>query len=291
MSVLLGVVCVGAVLAAASPQRGRGGGGGEKPPALPPTQTATAPDGTRLAYDVTGTGPALLLVHGGGQTRADWHEAGYVERLAKQYTVITMDLRGHGESDAPETPEAYALDTVLADFLAVADAAGAKPFRVFGFGHGANIARYLAARSDRVQSAVLLGGNLGPAVIGLAAKGLEAMRAKWLPVLAARRAGTLDLETLSAGDRRALDGGIGAAALSFGALLDYPPLEPAEIKAPTLWIVGSQDATTQENVKEYESKLAGSAVTVQQISSGGYSDSFFRIDAVLALVEPFLASR
>jgi pimeloyl-ACP methyl ester carboxylesterase len=130
---------------------------------------------------------------------------------------------------------------------------------------------------------------MGPAVMGLAAKGLAAMRAKWLPVLEARRAGTLDRNTLPLGDQRAIDGGIAVAALSLGAMLDYPPLEPAEIRAPTLWLVGSQDTTSLENVREYEKQLSGTPVTVQQIGSGGYSDSFFRVDAVLALVEPFLA--
>ena len=42
---------------------------------------ATSPDGTRIAYDVTGKGPVVMLLHGGGQTRKVWHEQGYVERI------------------------------------------------------------------------------------------------------------------------------------------------------------------------------------------------------------------
>src|SRR5687767_9146541 len=41
-------------------------------PAAPKALFATAADGTRIVYDVTGTGPALVLVHGGGQTRESW---------------------------------------------------------------------------------------------------------------------------------------------------------------------------------------------------------------------------
>ena len=49
----------------------------------PSTRFATSNDGTRLAFDVTGSGPAVMLLHGGGQTRKSWHDAGYVARLAK----------------------------------------------------------------------------------------------------------------------------------------------------------------------------------------------------------------
>ena len=67
---------------------------------------------------MSGSGPALLLIHGGGQTRQSWAERGYVERLNKKFTVVRMDLRGSGDSGRPNTAEAYALDTVLADILA-----------------------------------------------------------------------------------------------------------------------------------------------------------------------------
>ena len=62
------------------------------------TLFATSPDSTRLAFDVTGDGPPLLLLHGGGGSRLEWHAAGYVDRLREEFTVISMDLRGHGES-------------------------------------------------------------------------------------------------------------------------------------------------------------------------------------------------
>jgi pimeloyl-ACP methyl ester carboxylesterase len=45
------------------------------------TRFSTSVDGTRIAYDVTGSGPALMLLHGAGKTRRDWHTLGYVERL------------------------------------------------------------------------------------------------------------------------------------------------------------------------------------------------------------------
>ena len=256
-------------------------------PSAPKARIATAPDGTKIAYEVTGSGPALMLVHGGGQTRRAWNQLGYVDRLAKRFTVITLDMRGTGDSDKPTKLESYALDALLADLIAVADAAGAKRFHVYGFGHGGTIARYLAARSDRVASAVLVGMTMGPAATGVFRKAVEAMRDKWQPVLASHAAGTLDLKKLSPSDRTAWEAGIASNVLTLTALLEYPALEPSEIKVPTLWAVGSDDSA-MENVKEYEGKLKGTQVTGKVLSSVNYSDSFIKMDQVLGEIEPFL---
>lgn len=48
----------------------------------------TSEDGTRIAYDVTGKGPALVLLNGIGKTRRDWHQLGYVDGLKKNYRVM-----------------------------------------------------------------------------------------------------------------------------------------------------------------------------------------------------------
>lgn len=259
-------------------------------PVVQKTPTITAKDGTVIAYEKTGTGSPLLLLHGGGQTRRSWADRGYVERLAKRFTVITMDMRGSGESGRPDTAEAYALDTVLADILAVADAAGATRFQLMGFGHGASIGRYLAAQSDRVISAVFISADLGPTVSGPVKEAMLSMRAKWQPILAADKAGTLDLKTMSPGDQDAWKNGIAKSALALGALTEYPPLEPAAFTAPTLWVIGSADTSAIENLKAYEGKLAGTKLTVKQVSGLSYSDTFYRADAVLAEIEPFLIS-
>lgn len=267
---------------------GAGAAAASAKPAAPAMRTATSADGTKIAFEVTGSGPSLMLLHGGGQTRASWRERGYVDALAKSYTVISVDQRGFGNSGRPATPDAYTLDKVLADYAAVADAAGAKQFAVLGFGHGAAIARYLAARSDRVTAAVLVGVPMGPAVEEAIAKAMLGMRARWMPLIEAQQAGTLDLSGLSPGDRSAWDNGIGVTALALSALAGYPALEPAEIKVPTLWLVGAADESGMANVKQFESKLAGTKVTFKPLPGLSYSDSFGKSEPMLAEVTPFL---
>jgi pimeloyl-ACP methyl ester carboxylesterase len=251
---------------------------------------ATSKDGTRIAYEVTGTGPALMLVPGGGQSRGSWKDRGYVDRLSKSFTVITLDLRGTGDSDKPAKPGTYALELMLDDLLAVADAAKAPKFHLWGFGHGAAIGRYLAARSDRVISAVLAGTTMGPPVEGMVKDAIIGMRTKWMPVIEAQAAGTLDKSKLTPGDMVALEGGVAVTTLMLGALVDYPVLEPAEIKVPTLWLIGAADTSAMENVKAYQPKLKGTAVTLKLLDGLSYSDSFSKLEPALAAVEPFLKS-
>lgn len=78
-----------------------------------------APDGVRLVADRGGDAgaPAVILLHGGGQTRHSWSRA--VDRLlAEGFQVVNFDARGHGESDwSPEG--AYSLDDRAADLAAV----------------------------------------------------------------------------------------------------------------------------------------------------------------------------
>ena len=257
-----------------------------KPPAKP--LMAASADKTQIAYETGGTGPALILVQGAGENRRSWQERGYADRLRKQFTVITFDRRGTGDSGKPMGVDAYSLDNVLADIIAVADAAGAKRFHIWGFGDGASIVRHLAVKSDRVISAVIVGATLGPALTGITKDAITAMRAKWQPLVEANAAGKLDIKALSPGDRAAWENGIAISALSLGALLDFPPVEPGEIKAPTLWLVGAEDEGVRENVKTYEGKIKGTSVTLKALSSLSYSDTFIKSEVVLAEVEPFL---
>lgn len=76
-------------------------------------------DRVRLAADVGGSadGAAVMLLHGGGQTRHSWGET--FERLAAAgYRVVNLDLRGHGESEWSERGD-YSLDALSRDILAV----------------------------------------------------------------------------------------------------------------------------------------------------------------------------
>ena len=101
---------------------------------------ATAPDGTAIAWSRRGSGDPVILVHGITESAATFDPV--TQRLASTHEVITIDLRGHGESGHAER---YDLDSMASDVAAVIDAAGvARPHLV---GHSLGGAVVTAAGS------------------------------------------------------------------------------------------------------------------------------------------------
>jgi pimeloyl-ACP methyl ester carboxylesterase len=110
---------------------------------------------------VEGRGPALLLVHGFGGAKEDF--ADHVGLLARDHTVVTFDHRGHGESDKPETVDAYSFARLEADVLQVADAVGLERFRLLGHSMGGMVSRGVAIRNPaRVDALVMMDTSPGP---------------------------------------------------------------------------------------------------------------------------------
>ena len=211
------------------------------------TQFVASKDGTTIAYDVAGSGPAVILLHGGGQNRQVWHRAGYVDRLAKEFTVVTIDIRGNGESDKPADVSAFHFERINEDILAVADVVKAPRFVLWGFSYGANVGRYLASRSDRVRAMVYIGINFGPAVEG---RFLDAV--KKMP----------------------------NAPAWVTAMLSYPPVEPADMRSPTLWLVGSNNEGAMESVKRNRDKLSGTRVSLEVIDGLNHPQELEMIERV-----------
>jgi pimeloyl-ACP methyl ester carboxylesterase len=255
---------------------------GGSPAAQSSTRIAPSRDGTRIAYDVAGSGPVVMLLHGGGQTRRSWHDAGYVERLAKDFTVVTIDARGHGESDKPTTPAAYEIDRLIEDVLAVADAVRADRFSLWGFSYGANIGRYVALRSKRVRSMVYIGIPFGPAAPGKFREMILALRTKWTPIIEAHRAGKLDEASLTEADRKMWQRGRIPVDLAWlTAMLDYPPVEPIEMSCPTLWLVGTANAEAFSSVTTYKERLAGTLVSLVLLEGLTHPQELERVDQTL----------
>jgi pimeloyl-ACP methyl ester carboxylesterase len=252
------------------------------------TVYATSPDGTRVAYDRSGSGPAIVLLHGGGGTRQDWTEAGYVGRLRDNFTVITLDLRGHGQSGLPTEPAAYAIHKMGQDILAVADACRLDRFSMWGMSYGGKVGRYLADGSERVDRLILMGTPLGLGVSGQRRQEAIDFCAHWPPIVQAQREGTLDLDALSPDDQDLLCCLNVPVMLGWvRAMLDWPAVEPADFRCPTLWLVGSEDPHAVASLREYEESLEGSRVQVHVVEGLGHDQVFDEIDRVLPTMVAF----
>lgn len=164
--------------------------------------TATV-GGVRLAYEVSGDGPPVLLVCGTGQPAFSWHLAIAPALRAAGYTVVTFDNRGMPPSDVPAPP--YSIDEMVADAAGVLEAVGLGPARVAGHSLGGIIAQELAlARPDLVGAAALM-GTVGRANAMLRAwvAGELALVREGIELPAAYEAAVLALQVV--GPRRQLD--------------------------------------------------------------------------------------
>ena len=98
--------------------------------------TVISKDGTRIAYDKTGSGPALIVVDGAMGYRALFGLNLLAEQLAEHFTVYAYDRRGRGES-SDTLP--YAVEREIEDLEALIDEAGGPAF-VYGISSGAALA-------------------------------------------------------------------------------------------------------------------------------------------------------
>lgn len=113
--------------------------------------------GVRLYYEVHGDGPltVLLLPPWPGLHSRVWKLQ--VPYLARHFRVVLADPRGHGRSDRPPDPAAYADEHLVEDAVAVLDASGTASAVCVGFSMGARVLLQLAvAHPDRVAGAVFL---------------------------------------------------------------------------------------------------------------------------------------
>ncbi|MEU9558528.1 alpha/beta fold hydrolase [Streptomyces fumanus] len=110
-------------------------------PATPPAGEALSvrtPDGLTLSATAYGdpAAPEILFVHGLGQSGLSWHRQ--VTQLAARFRLVTFDMRGHGASSAPDSPDAYADGARwAADIRAVREAAGLRRPTLVGWSFGA----------------------------------------------------------------------------------------------------------------------------------------------------------
>ena len=102
-------------------------------------------DDIDIAHDVRGAGPPVLLLHGFPQTRAMWGPI--AEGLARDFTVVTADLRGYGASSKPRASadlSNYAFRAMGQDMLALMASLGHERFHLVGHDRGARVAHRMS---------------------------------------------------------------------------------------------------------------------------------------------------
>lgn len=109
--------------------------------------------GVPIAYDVRGSGPALVLIAGTGFPGATWDDD-LVRPLARRHTVLTFDHRGTG--DTPAGAEPFSTHLFARDVLGLIDGLDLEAPCVLGHSMGGRVAQHVALESpDRVRSLIL----------------------------------------------------------------------------------------------------------------------------------------
>ncbi len=234
------------------------------------TERHTVGDVT-LNYRIDGSGEPLVCIHGVGSSLEAW--SCVVERLKDSFTILTFDLRGHGQSS--RVKGRYEIDDFVNEALVLADKAGFSRFNLAGFSLGGLIAQRLAlTHLDRLHRLVLLSTVAGrtPDERTRVLERLAALRAgtpadhhnaslsRWLteafqaanPEIIARlrqRDAENDPECYAAAYRV-------LAETDFGGFLD-------QIRCPTLIATGEDDAGSNPRMARYmHERIPGSTLSI-----------------------------
>ena len=110
----------------------------------------------RVGYDVVGTGPPLVLLHGASSTgREDF--GAQLPRLRQAFTCYLPDARGHART-VHDTAHGFVLADLVEDLAAFVDGLGFETFHLLGFSMGgATALAYAMEQPARLRSLVLVG--------------------------------------------------------------------------------------------------------------------------------------
>lgn len=110
-----------------------------------------------LNYVEKGNGEPLILLHGNGENYRYFEKQ--IEYFSRNYRVIAIDTRGHGESPRGETP--FTIRQFAEDLYDFMEKKGIEKANVLGFSDGGNIALVFALKYPRkVNKLILNGANL-----------------------------------------------------------------------------------------------------------------------------------
>jgi pimeloyl-ACP methyl ester carboxylesterase len=118
-------------------------------------------DGAKIAYNVSGNGFPIVLAHGIGANKEMWVNRGWVKIFEKHFTVITIDIRGNGESDKSYSPDFYAINNILDDIDNVVKECGFSEYNYFGHSYGATIGLQLCKQNKKIKNIVCGGTTFG----------------------------------------------------------------------------------------------------------------------------------
>ncbi|MCH7578815.1 MAG: 2-succinyl-6-hydroxy-2,4-cyclohexadiene-1-carboxylate synthase [Chloroflexi bacterium] len=265
--------------------------------------TSLRVDGARLSVHLQGEGPALLLLHGFTGSNAMWtpHLAAF-----EGFTTVSVDLLGHGESDAPPTPNRYRMERCVDDLTSLLNHLEIERVAVLGYSMGGRVALQLALRApgrlwalvlesaspgidddaereDRVRSDAALADEIER-------NGIDAFVDRWqaLPLFASQsRLSAAAREELRRQRLRNSPVGLANSLRGAGAGQEAPVLNRlGEIRIPTLLIAGALDQKYVALARKMSDALP--CARTQIVSDAGHATHLEQPEAFDRVVREFL---
>lgn len=247
-------------------------------------------DGVLIHYEVHGSPtdkPPLLLTHGYTASSDMWREN--IPVLSADRQVVVWDLRGHGESDAPDVPSLYSEDLTIGDMDALLDAVGAEAAVIGGMSLGGYLSlAYNIRHPDRVAGIVTCGSGPGFR--------RDEARAQWNATVEEwaqdlERRGLTAVRPGPEKDRARHRSVTGLVHATRGILAQRDPSvlqSLPSIGVPVLVVVGSEDEDYLVSAEVFAKKVPRSTKVV--LDDAGHAANIDQADAFNEAVSAFLAA-
>jgi pimeloyl-ACP methyl ester carboxylesterase len=114
--------------------------------------------GVKIRYIEAGQGDPVVLIHGfSSSVDTGWRQPSVFDKLARDFRVIALDCRGHGQSDKPHDPASYGL-AMVEDVARLLDHLQIRRAHIVGYSMGGAITgTFVVKHPDRVLTAVFGG--------------------------------------------------------------------------------------------------------------------------------------
>ena len=243
-------------------------------------------DGFRIVYDDLGEGDPIFLLHGFAADKAtNWRLTGWYRLLQNVgFRVIAADARGHGRSDKPTEPEAYAPEGIAGDTIRLMDELDIEQADVLGYSMGGRNAAWLLTQyPQRLRSVVIAGAGINV----LPRDDAEEWEDQGYELTADNeKTESLAVPAMTPLYRGATKLGGIAGSLSaclLGSFPNIPAADFADVDVPTAVIAGSRDTVAGSPIPLAASIPGAKAIVVPGRSHlSVVTDAFFK-GAVMGL--------
>jgi len=250
----------------------------------------------RLYYEVNGDGLPLLFIHGLGSSHRDWEKQ--LPLFTQKYQVVTLDLRGHGQSDKPSGP--YSIRMFAEDTVALIRELAIAPLHVVGISMGGMVGFELAVRYPEMLRSLTIVNGYPEMRVETFGEHLQVWRRYlFLELLGMRGTGVMlgrhlfpspeqtDLRELFV--QRWAENDKSAYRASLQAIFNWDvERHLSEIKCPVLVVASDQDYMPLEEKQAYTAKMPHAKLVV--IENARHAITAERPEQFNAVLDGFLAS-